>query len=210
MPEIIWTADGSTTVFGEEINETYHSKNGALSESEHVFIQNGLLKLNLNELTILEVGLGTGLNALLTANHAHQTQTYCKYYAIEPYPLEANVLKKCSFASMPYFDQLHSTGDGQTNQIHPFFSLSMHQIKLEEASFPDSSFDLIYFDAFSSQREIWCYQNLEKCYGFLKSGGLWVSYSAKGQLKRDLRALGFEVENPKGAIGKLEMTRAKK
>ena len=40
--KIIQTSDGSDTIYNSELNETYHSLNGSVNESNTVYIQNGL------------------------------------------------------------------------------------------------------------------------------------------------------------------------
>ncbi len=210
MPELIKTLDGSTSVYVEDLKESYHSKNGALTESLHVFIKNGFDMLECKQAKILEIGLGTGLNAVLTANKALEKQLFCQYVGLEPFPLGWDFLKDCSFSQMPFFEVLHNSPSGEKIRVNPFFEFIFLKEKIEDAKFEKAFFDLIYFDAFASQKELWATGMLLKCHKFLRDGGLLVTYAANGQLKRDLRSIGFEVESPQGAPGKKEMTRAKK
>ncbi|MCB0735779.1 MAG: tRNA (5-methylaminomethyl-2-thiouridine)(34)-methyltransferase MnmD [Bacteroidetes bacterium] len=194
------------------MNEHYHSSKGALSESLHVFIENGLRRFERStELTILEVGMGTGLNALLTAAFAHQP---IMYIGLEPYPLEEHEWTKLHFPghTIPadWITQLHKTPAGTSITLN-HTSIVWHQMKLE-AYQADRSIDLVYFDAFAPMKQAgpWCMDNLQKIYDFLAPNGLLTTYCANGQFKRNLRSLGFELESPPGPMGKREITLATK
>ncbi len=212
MTEIVdiqQTKDGTSTLFHSGLGETYHSRFGALSESKHVFLKNGLLHLpQLSEIFVLEIGLGTGLNAWLTLQESENKGFKCYYTAIEPYPVDWEVLSRTSYAEWKDFAALHFCQANTEVHISQCFTFKKLYITLQDAAFEPDSFHLIYFDAFASQTELWQLPHLVRCFRWLKPGGIWVSYSAKGQLRRDLRTSGFMVENPPGAPGKKQMTRA--
>lgn len=218
--KVITTADGSHSLLNEELQETYHSIHGALQESKHVFIENGFhflaQKEGRREIRVLEVGFGTGLNALLTLEAASRTGIKTHYHTLEAYPLtsiagELNYDRCTGFpGSALYFDQLHSAPWEMPVEITDSFCLEKHHIRLEDAQPGGADFDLVYYDAFapSKQPDLWTIQVLEKIEQALKTRGVFVTYCARGQLKRDLRSLGLEVQTLPGPPGKKEMVRA--
>ncbi|MCU0389780.1 MAG: tRNA (5-methylaminomethyl-2-thiouridine)(34)-methyltransferase MnmD [Thermoflexibacter sp.] len=226
LRKVITTKDGSSTIFWEEYNETYHSIHGAWQESAHVFIKEGVdwyakkFKEN-KEIRVFEVGFGTGLNTLLTIQYALQhTERQFFYYTIEPYPLIASEYANLNYKEWltedlkPYFDHIHTCPWGVENAILPNFTLSKSKCSLQDLDLTLSEeaeyqFDVLYFDAFApnKQAEMWESVNLQKSCSLLKSKGIFVTYCAKGSFKRDLKALGIEVQSPHGAAGKREMTR---
>jgi tRNA U34 5-methylaminomethyl-2-thiouridine-forming methyltransferase MnmC len=218
--EIIITGDGSHSLFFKDLNETYHSKHGALQESNHVFIEHGLeqwLKSNAhNDVAVLEVGFGTGLNALLTAIASVQLQSRVSYASIEAYPLAKEVWSKLNYGvsvgAVEIFEQLHETSWNLEHTITPTFQLTKYYSSLQDVILLPSAFDVVYFDAFapSKQPEMWELPILSKIYEAMKPGGLFVTYCAKGQLKRDLTSIGFQVETLPGPPGKKEMVRGLK
>ncbi|MEX2234110.1 MAG: tRNA (5-methylaminomethyl-2-thiouridine)(34)-methyltransferase MnmD [Cyclobacteriaceae bacterium] len=215
--EIITTSDGSHTLRNKQLNETYHSIHGALQESMHVFIKNGLLyhfeNHHTKNISILEVGFGTGLNALLTLQHAIQHHFRIRYTTLEPFPLREDVWSKLNYADSDkdkqHFKALHEAGWGSEIAFTPEFMILKLNTSLQEAQL-NEVYDVIYFDAFAPavQPELWVYETLEKVTALLKPGGVFVTYSAKGQLKRDLKSLGLKVETLPGPPGKNEMVRA--
>jgi len=221
--QIIETGDGSHTLINEELNETYHSRHGARRESEHVFVQHGLLHWlsahpQSSPVKILEVGLGTGLNAWLSVLEAKNRPAVQFYYtALEPYPLEESLTKQLNYTAQhdqtaqEYFAAVHQSAWNQPEPILGNFTLKKRQVQLQDAEF-DEIYDVIYFDAFApnKQPELWEKPIIKKTTDLLNIGGIWVTYSAKGQLKRDLKSLGLEVETLPGPPGKAEMVRAVK
>ncbi len=213
--EIIITSDGSHTLRNNLLNETYHSIHGAVQESMHVFIRNGLDYLqqmrNSRHVSILEVGFGTGLNALLTLQYAQQHSIRTRYQTLELFPLAPEMWSKLNYgdSDLQHFTAIHEAPWGSECQITTEFSLIKQKASLLEADL-DYPCDLIYFDAFapSVQPELWKYEPLQKVTDKLNPGGVFVTYSAKGQLKRDLKALGLAVETLPGPPGKLQMVRA--
>jgi tRNA U34 5-methylaminomethyl-2-thiouridine-forming methyltransferase MnmC len=215
--QIITTADGSKTIFIPEWNEHYHSSHGALQEAQHVFIRNGLNAATADYITILEMGFGTGLNALLTFFASEKRNQYVHYIAIEafpPSPEEIAAMDYASFATDPeteaVYDSMHSTPWEQSFALSEHFVLEKQQCILENAQVQQGTVDLIYFDAFGPrvQPELWTLEIFQRLFAWLAPGGIFVTYCAKGQVKRDLKAAGFLVESLPGPPGKREMTRA--
>lgn len=207
--EVIQTADGSFTLFISEVDETYHSKHGAVQESMHVFIENGLFHINKKEIRILEVGLGTGLNAFLTLQHATQKIGYC---ALEPYPLPKEILEELSKSKSNQLEmKFHLSTPNEWISIHEQFSFARMEMGLE-AFQSEEKFDLIYYDAFGPRVEpgLWTLARMQQCYDLLNEGGVFVTYCAKGEVRRNLQAAGFVVERLAGPPGKREMLRAKR
>ena len=215
--EIITTSDGSHTLRNKQLNETYHSIHGAVQESTHVFIKNGLQYFyqtnQRKDISILEIGFGTGLNAWLTLQHAAQNQIRINYQTLEPFPLAEEVWSTLNYADADrqHFDLIHNSSWEKETSVTPEFSILKQKISLGEAMLNDR-YDVIYFDAFapSVQPELWVYDALKKVTERLNEGGVFVTYSAKGQLKRDLKSLGLTVETLPGPPGKLQMVRARR
>ena len=215
--KIIVTEDGSHSLLNEALDETYHSKHGAIRESQYVFINHGFrhwLTINKSKsISILEVGFGTGLNALLTIQEATKNNITVDYTSLETFPLAAEVWEKLNYPdSGNLFKDLHQAGWQTWCQINNCFSLLKLEKSLLTIELSPAQFDLIYFDAFApnKQPEMWEMAVLEKVIRCLKSGGMFVTYCAKGQLKRDLKSLGVMVETLPGPPGKREMVRAVK
>jgi len=216
--KIIKTADGSNTIFSPELNEQYHSLNGAVTESEHVFINAGLNELIPKErnINILEIGMGTGLNILLTYKETLEKRIAVNYHAIEPYPLSSDLYSKLNYALQiekqdNLFNLLHSSGWNEDIPLSAMFSLRKQKNKLEEIELIPDFYSLIYFDAFSPdiQAELWTLEIFNKIYKAVKTGGILVTYSAKGQVRRNLQQAGFIVERLPGPPGKREMLRGR-
>jgi tRNA U34 5-methylaminomethyl-2-thiouridine-forming methyltransferase MnmC len=215
------TSDGSHTLFVPELNEHYHSTHGAIQESEIVFIQNGLhcLPECLKEINILEVGFGTGLNALLTVLFAKKHRRKINYVAVEPNPLEPELLGNLNYPSLigsteaeGYYNKLHETGWTYPAFLSDYFIISKIQAPLEEITLRDEQFHLVYFDAFGPdvQPELWTEQVFVQLYKCMKPEGILVTYSCKGIVKRALKAAGFAISKLPGPPGKREVLRAVK
>lgn len=203
------TADGSFTLFISEVDETYHSKHGAVQESMHVFIENGLFHINKKEIRILEVGFGTGLNAFLTLQHATQKISYS---ALEPYPLSKEILEELSKSTSNQLEmKFHESKSGEIVSVSDRFSFVRMEVRLE-AFQSEEKFDIIYYDAFGPRVEpgLWTLERMQQCYDLLNEGGVFVTYCAKGEVRRNLQAAGFVVERLAGPPGKREMLRAKR
>jgi tRNA U34 5-methylaminomethyl-2-thiouridine-forming methyltransferase MnmC len=215
--EKIITSDGSHTLFMPEINEYYHSHHGAIQEAKHVFIKNGLNHLDFDkEISILEIGFGTGLNALLTCLEA---KNKVNYLGIEAFPLIQSDYENLNFVEQidkekakSIFSSIHDSNWEDFVEITDKFRLKKIKNTLQNFSLEENSIDLIYFDAFGprAQAEMWIEEIFSKLYSFLKTGGIFVTYCAKGQVKRDLKSVGFELETLPGPPGKREMIRCTK
>lgn len=218
---LITTEDGSHTFMSGKFQTTFHSVHGAVEESRHVFIKNGLLDfLNTHskkEIHILEIGFGTGLNTYLTFLESQQHSVAIHYHAVELYPISIENVRRLNYAQRndglyhDVFLQMHLQEWNVSSAISPEFNLTKHLIKAEDY-FTDITFDLIYFDAFSpkEQPELWTEDVFRKMYGLLNNNGILVTYCAQGQMKRNLKAAGFRVKALKGFGSKREMTRAEK
>ena len=226
MPEnlkIITTSDGSHSLINTELNETYHSVHGAIQESIHVFIKSGLEYFekgnHLAEIRILEVGFGTGLNALLTLQQSLTSATKIYFESLEAFPIaeqtgiQLNYPKILNFPEAEkYFMQLHHSPWNEEIIITDHFTLLKCHVKIQDIELGSEKFDIIYFDAFapSKQPEMWELSILKKIERSMKSSAVFVTYCAKGQLKRDLKSLGLTVDTLAGPPGKKEMVRAVK
>lgn len=218
---LIITEDGSHTFALEGVKEHYHSTFGAMQESRHVFIENGFNKmLSANEtLRILEVGFGTGLNALLTYLEALKVGASVVYHAIEPYPLKPIEYKALNYPKLigdaeaeEFFLQLHESGYNKEVAIAPQFLLRKYPVTLNEAKWPSKHFDLVYYDAFGPevQPEMWELTAFKKVFTALRLGGVLTTYCSKGGVRRGLKSAGFYVSKMPGPQGKREITHAKK
>jgi tRNA U34 5-methylaminomethyl-2-thiouridine-forming methyltransferase MnmC len=214
--KLVITNDGSHSIFNPEVNETYHSKHGAIVEAEYVFIKNGLLAENKKQFSILEVGFGTGLNALLTAQKAQQKKIAINYHGIELYPVPKESYIQLNFTELIGEEKskllnLHECNWEEEHVINKFFKLTKNEIALENYT-SKTKFDIIYFDAFSPEKqpELWTAEVFQNMYDLLKEDGFLVTYCAKGVVKRTMKTVGFEIIVLDGPPGKRQMTRANK
>jgi tRNA U34 5-methylaminomethyl-2-thiouridine-forming methyltransferase MnmC len=213
--ELRHTADGSPTLYVPELDETYHSMHGSVQEAKHVFIENGLhfVTAQSKQVNILEVGFGTGLNALLTAQYAKENAINVNYVGLEAYPVEEEIWKKIKYLddrdTLVLYSQMMALPFGEIKTCHPHFSLSKASAHIQDWT-SSEKFDLIYYDAFGpkAQPEMWELAIFEKLFALLNTGGALVTYCAQGQFKRHLKSLGMRVEGLPGPPGKREMTRA--
>ncbi len=216
--KIITTADGSKTIHIEDWNEQYHSKHGAIQEAYHVFIKNGLHLFENQNVSILEIGFGTGLNAIITYLEAAKKKLNVDYVGVEGYPVSIEELSHLNYVDQldekelkGVFEKMHASNWGDMISISEIFSLQKQQKDFQEIS-DEEVFDLIYFDAFGArvQPELWTVCVFEKMYNALKKDSYLVTYSAKGSVRRAMQEVGFSVERLPGPPGKREMLRAKK
>lgn len=218
LKEFVITGDGSQTLYIPELDEHYHSTHGAINESNHVYINNGFYQIGKPEISILEIGFGTGLNALLTYEHAKKCNIKVDYYCLEKYPLsefEFNKLeywKSCSNNNPEIFRNIHISKWGTKSQISDSFTLIKSKSDLLPHDFKDDTFDLIYYDAFgpSKQAEMWTEEILRKVAKTLNFDGIFVTYCAKGSVRRALSAAGISMERIPGPVGKKEILRGKR
>jgi tRNA U34 5-methylaminomethyl-2-thiouridine-forming methyltransferase MnmC len=217
--EIQITADGSHTIFLPEKNETYHSHHGAIAESTHVFINAGLLPLidpsTKNKISILEIGFGTGLNALLTLQQSIQHEQPIHYIAVEPFPLAETEFSQLNYGKLllmqDEFLQFHTSRWEEIITIHPIFTIEKRKTSLLHLD-KIHSLNCIYFDLFSptSQPELWSQPVFENLYNMLSPEGILVTYSSKTVIRKNMMAAGFSIEKIPGPYGKREMVRAHK
>lgn len=217
--KIIKTSDGSSSVYIPEWDENYHSKHGAIQEAYHVFIKSGLdLFEDGSKISILEMGLGTGLNCIISYLESKKRNLSIDYLGLEGYPLDVKMILElkhlqqlqAEHESIVYQEILNSDWNTK-HQISDYFYLTKEQVMFED--FDQRAFaDLIYFDAFGArvQPELWTEVIFKKMYEALKDNGVLVTYAAKGSVRRAMQAVGFEVERLPGPPGKREMLRGKK
>lgn len=220
------TADGSYTLYVPELDEHYHSVKGALTESQHIFINMGLKHSSVPEPHILEIGLGTGLNAFLTLLSAEESQRKVHYTAIERYPLTEEPLRLLDYPQLigrqheKEYYAIHRTPWEIENRLSPWFTL--HKIEgdftqlfqsTDDSYVTNSRYDIIYFDAFAPEKqpEMWKQSLFDALYKVLNKEGILTTYCAKGIVRRMLQAAGFTVERLPGPPGgKREILRATK
>lgn len=215
--ELQQTADGSHTLFIPEMDEHYHSVNGAVQESRHVFIEAGLHRLSKKDLTVFEIGFGTGLNAFLTLLDAENSGCRIHYYAVELYPLDKQLIKALNYATVicrekqEQFAALHEAAWNETVRITDHFALHKIQGDSNNCELPEG-IDLVYFDAFApdKQPEMWNQEIFDKLYAQMSEGGILTTYCAKGVVRRMMQKAGYSVERIPGPPGKREMLRAMK
>ena len=219
--KLILTEDGSHTISVPEMNVFYHSIHGAIQESMHVFIQAGLRDSKLFDYVgvhhILEIGFGTGLNALLTLIEADKHKNRIYYTAIELYPLnetETSQLNYCEQLNLPHyktlFEKMHQCEWEEMIEITDNFRLTKIKCNPIDLS-TENSFFIIYFDAFApnAQPELWTKEVFDKMYSILQPGGILVTYCSKGDVRRAMITAGFDVEKLPGPSRKREMIRAR-
>lgn len=213
--EILITSDGSSTIHLPDWNEQYHSKNGSINETYHVFIKSGLQQVAVDNVAILEIGFGTGLNCFITYLEA---QKEIDYVGVEAYPVTTEEVEKMNFIKVlkaekeqDAFYKIHEVSWEEKQQISPHFSLTKRKQFFEDIE-DENVFDLIYFDAFGArvQPQLWTEEIFLKMFNALKENGILVTYSAKGSVRRAMQLVGFTVERLPGPPGKREMLRARK
>ncbi len=216
--KIITTSDGSTTIQLVEWDEHYHSRHGAILEAYHVFIDMGLSFCKNQSPCILEIGFGTGLNALITLLEAERRQLKVSYTGIDAFPVpdrEVPLLNYIDKLDVPQhhedFDKMHSCSWEIPHLITENFTLIKRQQDFRHVR-DENCYDLIYFDAFGArvQPELWTESIFNIMFSALKTQGILVTYAAKGSVRRAMQAVGFEVERLPGPPGKREMLRAVK
>lgn len=216
---LLLTADGSHTIALEPGSDTFHSRHGAIGESQHVYIKEGwkqVPKTAGQSIAVLEMGLGTGLNALLTLQESQTEGVSVRYEALELYPLEAELYTALNYCDClqqpdlkPVFEAIHTAAWNEPVMLQKGFELLKRKVALADFH-PQQSYHLIYYDAFSpnSQGELWTTLQFQKLYNALNPGGLLVTYCSKAVVRRAMVAAGFRVEKPQGPWGKREMVRA--
>ena len=215
----ITTKDGTSTLYIEELKESYHSRNGALTESQFVYINEGFKywsKINSKtNCRILELGYGTGLIAFLTYLNSSKFKKQIDYTSLEAYPISLIELKELNydqFSKKKYqtknFEEFSKLKWELNHQVAKNFSIIKKEILFEKFIASDL-YDIIFYDAFGghAQPEIWAPELMKKCFDILNPGGVWVSYCSKGSVRRGLKISGFDVQRLPGPPGKREMLR---
>ena len=223
---IIITKDGSHSLFTEQFDEIYHSGNGAIQESTHVFIRSGFnfavqqfqpFGGSETKLKIFEIGFGTGLNGLLTVIEAQKQSVQVYYETIERYPVSIDVIKELNYTQLlenekyrSPFHSMHLSNWDVECQITPYFTFKKNQASFLDFQLATGIFHLVYFDAFApeNQPEMWTPEIMRKIYEALMPGGIMVSYCSKSIFRKTLLEAGFIVEKLPGPPGKREMVRA--
>lgn len=219
--EIKITADGSHTLFVPHLNENYHSYHGAYAEAIHVFIKMGLLsaKDKFCPIQVFEVGFGTALNATLAFDFANKNHHPVEYTGIEMHPLPKEITSQLNYSEFwknevldRIYEQMHQVEWNEFIQLDPNFNFRKLHESVLEVSMKSNHYHIIFFDAFAPEKqpELWTVDLLSKLYQSLSPQGMLVTYCAKGQFKRDLKAAGFEVQTLTGPPGKREMVRGLK
>lgn len=215
--EILLTSDGSHSLYVPEIDECYHSTHGAVQESLHIFIEAGLKQCNKQEICVLEIGFGTGLNAFLTLLEAERSEKKINYISLELFPVEINKALQLNYPDIldpdkrQIFKQMHTCAWNEEIQLTPFFDLTKIKTDFTEYAFKNN-FDIVFFDAFSPEKqpEMWSDKQFEKIYANCNQGAVLTTYCAKGIVRRTMQSAGFEVERIPGPPGKREMLRGVK
>ncbi|MCK4922568.1 MAG: tRNA (5-methylaminomethyl-2-thiouridine)(34)-methyltransferase MnmD [Bacteroidales bacterium] len=210
------TKDGSSSIYVENLEESYHSHFGALAESLFIFIESGLKYSEANPVNILEIGFGTGLNALLTLDEAVNSKRKTNYYTIEKYPLSTSEWESLNYPDLSVihnpkeFEKLHNVNWSEWHNLNDYFSLFKSKTDLHDFS-THLRFDIIYFDAFSPeiQPDLWTEEIFSKLYRLLNPKGLLLTYSVKGTVKRALKSAGFHIKRIPGPEGKRVIMRAR-
>ncbi|MBU4539067.1 MAG: tRNA (5-methylaminomethyl-2-thiouridine)(34)-methyltransferase MnmD [Weeksellaceae bacterium] len=220
--EIKTTADGSKTLYINDLNENYHSHHGALQEAVHVFIKNGLNLVNFCEINILELGFGTGLNVLVTIDEFLKTDKnhIVKFFTIEKYPVNKKEVEELGYDSFfedsrikDYYHKIHDCEWNQSTEILPNFHFTKFNcdfFDLKNLDLP--KINLVYYDCFGArvQPDLWEKPLFEMVSDKMETGGLLTTYSSKGSVRRILEELNFKIEKKAGPPGKREMINAVK
>lgn len=217
MPEIVITEDGSHSIYVQSLDEHYHSVHGAITESQHVFIEAGLKQFKNRHVRILEMGFGTGLNALLTLAETNKSDISVNYTGIEKYPLESTIIESLNYESIidpawkGMLKLIHDSPWQQEVLIKPEFILKKLQCDMHEMKLADE-FDLVYFDAFAPEKqpELWTEDLFRQIFLSMRPHSILTTYSSKSMVRRNLKAAGFQVEKIPGPPGKREIVRAYK
>jgi len=221
--ELQLSGDGSHTLFVPELDEHYHSTRGAVQESLYVYIERGLrafgkLSKGINPLvTVVEIGFGTGLNALLTAIDAIEHNRVLQYVSYEKFPLSAKIVAQLNythFVAPQYaslFEKIHNAPWNEQVEITPQFSLHKIQADIVQQP-PIIPCNVIYYDAFApnKQAEMWLENVLRHVCAQLQPDGIFVTYCAQGHVRRALKTIGLQIERLPGPPGKWEMLRGTK
>jgi tRNA U34 5-methylaminomethyl-2-thiouridine-forming methyltransferase MnmC len=216
--QLFITEDGSHSIIIPELNVSYHSRHGAIQESTHIFIEAGLRHVagTLQNISILEVGFGTGLNGLLTLIESKKYDLQILYDVVELYPLDSVQVASLNYLSLlgatdlaSEFSHMHACEYGNAVLISKNFQLQKFQADILDVTL-SGQYDVVYFDLFdpSVQPELWSVRVFKKIYDVMKSGAVLVTYCSKGEVRRAMEEAGLQVEKLRGPRGKREIVRA--
>ena len=209
------TGDGSPTLYVPEINEHYHSIHGAVQESTFVYIDNALNKVKKQNIRLFEVGFGTGLNAMLTCIEAERQKRSISYYSIEKFPVGYSMWRELEkyYKKKPAVSEIYRLINDceweSAFQLTKYFTL--HKIKSDFTTYYSAmKYDVIYFDAFSPevQPELWTPEIFIKIGNMMDHGAVLSTFSAKGQVRRNIMSAGITAVRIAGPPGKREMIMA--
>lgn len=214
---IVLTTDGSHTLYVPEIDECYHSTHGAIQESQHIFINTAQRYCSKNEIRILEIGFGTGLNALLSFVEAEKSGKKIYFHSLEKYPVsekkaqQLNYSTLCGLPNNSIFEKMHNAAWNTAVSISDRFTLEKTECDFTTNSLP-YTYDVIFFDAFSPEKqpEMWSENQFAKIFAASENGAILSTYCAKGWVRRAMQSAGFIVERLPGPPGKREILRATK
>ena len=216
--EIFKTEDGSNSLLRKDIEESYHSHFGALTETNTIYIDYGYNYFcslnNTPQINVLEIGFGTGLNAIATLKKSNQRSIF--YQTIELYPISASIAEKLAYGEKlslkEEFDLLHKCDWEEIVEITPDFKIKKCKADACVCEFEKDFFDVVYFDAFSPDKdsELWSEDMFSKVYDSLRKGGVLTTYCCKGEIKRRMKKAGFTIAKLPGPKGKREILRAEK
>lgn len=208
------TDDGSYTLHLEEMDETYHSTHGALTEAQYVYIQNGFSRVETKHINILEIGFGTGLNVLVTLDAFLKQENIAPihYHSLEKYPVDNQIISELHYGALLHpdrndiFEKIHTAPWGESVEIIPGFTLHKQQIDLLTDDLK-GNFDLVYYDAFapSKQPEMWSNNIIQKVVDTMKEGSLLSTYCVQGDAKRAFKTAGLKLKRLPGPPGKRHM-----
>lgn len=220
--QIIISDDGSHTIELIGQNEQYHSTHGAIQESEHIYIQHGLKRISehYKTINILEIGMGTGLNVLLTYKYAIEHGISINYTAVEAFPLESTIWKLLNYSTIinanesltPIFKQIHQSKWNNEIQLNDTFTFNKIDQRIQDITLKENYYNLVYHDAFNPdlEPELWKEELFNKVYKAMISNSVLTTYSTKGIIKRALKSCGFMIEKKPGPPGKREILNAVK
>ncbi|MCC8145999.1 MAG: tRNA (5-methylaminomethyl-2-thiouridine)(34)-methyltransferase MnmD [Bacteroidales bacterium] len=212
-PIVQYTTDGSHTLYIPELDEHYHSVNGAVQEARHVYIEAAFNQYRKQEIRVLEMGFGTGLNVLLTLLEARKREVRVIYTALDKYPLPAEILNSLNYVDIDkeMFAKIHAASWNAPVHIEDFCTLHKVQIDFHDYEYP-GKYDVVYYDAFGpdKQSDVWDQSLFDIIHSSMNSGGILSTYCAKGEIRRRMKNAGFEVHRLEGPPGKREMLQAVK
>jgi tRNA U34 5-methylaminomethyl-2-thiouridine-forming methyltransferase MnmC len=219
--DFVHTKDGSKTLYSTEYQDHYHSIKGAFAESMHVYISCGLHEVTKHTsfVNILEVGFGTGLNALCTLSEAEKHQIKVNYIGVEPEPIDIEVVEELDYPDLfpeknyqKMFLDMHRLQENLPQFFGDYFTLNVLKAKIQDVELMPLSFDLVYFDPFKpmTHGNVWTEEVFGKIFHSMKYRGILLTYSSGGEVRRAMEKAGFIVEKIPGPPGKHEITRARK